>query len=65
MEVRLDADDADFVDTHHTNGEGVSLGLGMPIGDTDFYPHLGGSQPPCEGTVGSGYNLQQDWIFIM
>jgi len=53
-EVRLDASDAQFVDAHHTNGQGVSLGLGQAIGHADFYPHLGGSQPPCQDAVGNG-----------
>ena len=48
--VRLDRDDADFVDVIHSNTE-VALGLGLGTvdesGDVDFYVNGGQSQPGC------------------
>lgn len=42
---RLDPTDARFVQVIHTNG-GL-LGFGRSIGDSDFYPNGGSSQPGC------------------
>ncbi|CAF0827221.1 unnamed protein product [Rotaria sordida] len=48
--VRLDKDDAKFVDVIHSNTE-IALGLGLGItdesGDIDFYANGGQSQPGC------------------
>ncbi|XP_033738718.1 pancreatic lipase-related protein 2-like [Pecten maximus] len=50
-EVRLDANDANFVDIIHTDGseyETISgYGMKMPSGDIDFYPNGGRNQPGC------------------
>lgn len=49
---RIDAADADYVEIIHTNGN--ILGFGDPIGDADFYPNGGNSQPGCgSDTLGS------------
>lgn len=42
---RVDAGDAVYVEIIHTNGN--TLGFNDPIGDTDFYPNGGSSQPGC------------------
>ncbi|CAF0991636.1 unnamed protein product [Rotaria magnacalcarata] len=48
--VRLDKDDAKFVDVIHSNTE-IALGLGLGIteetGHIDFYPNGGQTQPGC------------------
>ncbi|CAF0989739.1 unnamed protein product [Rotaria sp. Silwood1] len=48
--VRLDKDDAKFVDVIHSNTE-IALGLGLGItdesGDIDFYANGGQTQPGC------------------
>ena len=43
--VRLDKNDAKFVDSIHTDGD--FLGLLQEISDTDFYPNSGYHQPGC------------------
>ena len=51
--VRLDKDDADFVDVIHTNGAPfASGGAGMLLacGDVDFYVNGGENQPDCGGS---------------
>ena len=48
--VRLDRDDAKFVDVIHSNGEpsfGLGLGLSEPSGHVDFYVNGGQHQPGC------------------
>ena len=52
---RLDKTDAKFVDITHTHaGQGLpSLGHANPIGDVDFYPNGGETQPGCGGNMGS------------
>jgi len=42
---RLDPSDADFVDVIHTAG--LTLAFLDPIGDADFYPNGGATQPGC------------------
>ncbi|CAG0885640.1 unnamed protein product [Cyprideis torosa] len=49
--VRLDPDDAEFVDVIHTDANSIFLfGLGMsqPCGHLDFFPNGGKSQPVCK-----------------
>jgi len=51
-EIGLNPSSAEHVDAIHTNGEpGISLVLNLgtmkPLGDVDFYPNGGGSQPGC------------------
>ena len=56
--VRLDKDDADFVDVVHTNGAPImSGGVGMLLacGDVDFYVNGGETQPGCSGTVSAAF----------
>jgi pimeloyl-ACP methyl ester carboxylesterase len=51
--VRLDKDDATFVDIIHTDAEKtlkVGLGIWKPIGHVDFYPNGGMDQPKCATT---------------
>lgn len=54
-EVRLDQDDADFVDVIHTNAielfKGIGFGIMAPIGDVDYYPNGGQVQPGCDWIV--------------
>ena len=50
--VRLDANDAKFVDVIHSDGAAtlqVGLGLVQRSGDVDFYPNGGKEQPKCPG----------------
>ncbi|GIY78533.1 pancreatic triacylglycerol lipase [Caerostris darwini] len=70
-EVRLDRDDALFVDVIHTDGaEFVLGGLGIndPIGHMDFYPNGGHRQLGCfyssskENIVGKAVNFTTDWV---
>jgi hypothetical protein len=42
---RINRGDCDYVEIHHTNG--WQLGFGDAIGDVDFYPNGGRSQPAC------------------
>jgi pancreatic triacylglycerol lipase len=54
--VRLDPNDAKFVEVVHTNGAGaISLGMGIldPIGHVDIYPNGGKKQPGCNDLLGS------------
>jgi pimeloyl-ACP methyl ester carboxylesterase len=44
-EDRMNRGDCAFVEVHHTNG--WDLGFGDAIGDVDFYPNGGNSQPAC------------------
>ncbi|CRK93129.1 CLUMA_CG006483, isoform A [Clunio marinus] len=47
---RLDANDANYVEVIHTNGPTLVLigaGIGAAIGDADFWPNGGTSQPGC------------------
>ncbi|XP_059488377.1 pancreatic lipase-related protein 2-like isoform X2 [Neocloeon triangulifer] len=57
-ELRVDPEDAEFVDVIHTNGrDKYSLGLMTPVGDVDFYPNGGQEQPSCQRTSRSRSNL--------
>ncbi|XP_060083633.1 pancreatic lipase-related protein 2-like [Ylistrum balloti] len=51
VEVRLDSNDANFVDVIHTDGSEFDTisgyGMKMPCGDMDFYPNGGRNQPGC------------------
>jgi pancreatic triacylglycerol lipase len=40
---RLASSDGDYVEVIHTNG--WTLGFGEPIGQSDFFPNWGSSQP--------------------
>ncbi|CRK90495.1 CLUMA_CG004162, isoform A [Clunio marinus] len=42
---RLNATDAEYVEIIHTNSR--MTGIGFPIGDADFYPNGGMTQPGC------------------
>lgn len=49
-EGRLDASDAEYVECIHTNGPTLlilGLGIGAAIGDADYFPNGGQSQPGC------------------
>lgn len=55
-QVRLDKNDASYVDSIHTDGKALyEAGFGMlqPISTTDFYPNKGYDQPGCR-TVALG-----------
>lgn len=60
---RLNADDAIYVEAIHTDGANAidSLGLGMDVGDADFYPNGGSSQPGCLTSICS-HNIA--WRFF-
>ncbi|KAK3098616.1 hypothetical protein FSP39_021249, partial [Pinctada imbricata] len=54
--VRLDPNDANYVDVIHTDGDSLlELGFGCdrPLGDSDFYPNGGMDQPGCPANVGT------------
>ena len=57
--VRLDYQDADFVDTIHSDMTG--LGLDRPIGHLDFYPNGGSSQAGC-GAVFALIGIRGEYI---
>lgn len=42
---RIDPNDANYVEIIHTNA--WTLGFGEPLGNSDFYPNWGRSQPGC------------------
>lgn len=42
---RIDASDAEYVEIIHTDSG--NFGIAVPIGDADFYPNYGNSQPGC------------------
>jgi hypothetical protein len=45
---RIGEDDAKYVEVIHTDGNmDYSLGLGIAVGDNDFFPNGGSSQPGC------------------
>lgn len=48
-EVRLQKDDALFVDVYHTDGASLLIpcGIYQPVGHIDFYPNNGTDQPYC------------------
>ena len=49
--VRLDKNDADYVDVIHSNGESLivgGFGTWEPIGHVDFYPNGGRAQRGCQ-----------------
>jgi len=61
--VRLDSNDADFVDNIHTDGEPlISAGFGMlqAIGDADFYPNGGKDQPGCRNYSGCSHGRSHE-----
>jgi len=48
--TRIDRTDAEYVEIMHTNGPTLLIagaGIGSPIGDADFWPNGGSSQPGC------------------
>ncbi|GFS65746.1 endothelial lipase [Trichonephila inaurata madagascariensis] len=52
--VHLYKDDADFVDIVHTNADLLiygGVGIGIPIGDVDYFPNGGKRQPGCGSTL--------------
>ena len=52
--VRLDKDDADFVDVIHTNGAQLrsgGAGMWLACGHVDFYVNGGESQPDCPNQI--------------
>ncbi|GFX52412.1 putative endothelial lipase [Trichonephila clavipes] len=52
--VHLYKDDADFVDVVHTNADLLiygGVGIGIPIGDVDYFPNGGKRQPGCGSTL--------------
>ena len=54
--VRVDENDALFVEAIHTNGKGLlQLGLGMTsrVGNVDIYPNGGEAQPGCRDLLGN------------
>lgn len=57
---RLSVMDADYVQVIHTNGN--NLGMRYPVGDADFYPNWGVTQPGCEG---SGNAARKRFVFII
>ncbi|KFM63671.1 Pancreatic triacylglycerol lipase, partial [Stegodyphus mimosarum] len=66
--VRLDKDDASFVDVIHTNSDGNRLmgyGLTEPIGHLDFYPNGGELQPGCETEVNATAETITDVLSYM
>lgn len=44
---RLAVGDADYVEVVHTNGGFSGAGIGIPIGNADFFANGGTSQPGC------------------
>ncbi|KAL3869077.1 hypothetical protein ACJMK2_041803 [Sinanodonta woodiana] len=53
--IRLDENDAIFVDAIHTNGAPISsggAGLMQQVGDVDFYVNGGETQPSCPSAIG-------------
>ncbi|KAK3612584.1 hypothetical protein CHS0354_042085 [Potamilus streckersoni] len=55
MPIRLDENDAIFVDAIHTNGAPLSsggAGLMQQVGDVDFYVNGGETQPSCPSAIG-------------
>lgn len=52
VDERIDAGDAQFVEIIHTNAG--NLGVDIPIGNVDFYPNYGSSQPGCTLDVTGG-----------
>ncbi|GFQ76059.1 pancreatic lipase-related protein 2 [Trichonephila clavata] len=52
--VHLYKDDGDFVDVVHTNADLLiygGVGIGIPIGDVDYFPNGGKRQPGCGSTL--------------
>ena len=63
--MRLDKNDADFVDVIHTNGAPIgSGGAGMKLacGDVDFYVNGGEKQPDCSGTFSAAFGHLGDLV---
>lgn len=64
--VRLDRNDANFVDVIHTDTVPITLGgLGMPkaIGHVDFYPNGGRNNPGCDAPVDYYINQEEGSFF--
>ncbi|XP_059046478.1 lipase member I-like [Achroia grisella] len=60
---RLQKTDAMYVEVIHTDGSGIlSNGLGIQLGDLDFFPNGGNSQPGCIASNSCDHN--RAWQFF-
>ncbi|KAL4717360.1 hypothetical protein ACJJTC_017247 [Scirpophaga incertulas] len=60
---KINKGDAQYVENIHTDGNlDYSLGIGMAVGDVDFFPNGGSSQPGCLNTRTCSHN--RAWRFF-
>lgn len=62
IDMRLNREDADFVDVIHTDIQ--YYGFTAPLGHVDFYPNFGKEQPGCPARSKDGIRMETFFLIM-